>query len=63
MDDAEAKGKSGEAMVIAGSVLTGVLLVGGAVMLGFGIRRRIRYMAFAPQVGRGYVGIGVNGRF
>ncbi len=51
------------ALIIAGSVVTGVLLAGGATMLGLGIRRRLRYLAFSPQLDRGYVGLGVQGRF
>ncbi len=50
-------------LIIAGSVTTAVLLAGGATMLGIGIRRRLRYMAFAPNMGRGYVGLSLQGRF
>jgi hypothetical protein len=55
--------RSANAMLISGSVLCGVLLAGGATMLGIGIRRRVRYMAFAPTFGPRYVGLGVSGRF
>ena len=55
--------RSANAMLITGSVLCGVLLAGGATMLGIGIRRRVRYMAVAPVMGPAYVGLGVGGRF
>lgn len=55
--------RSANAMLISGSVLCGVLLAGGATMLGIGIRRRVRYMAVAPVMGPAYVGLGVGGRF
>jgi hypothetical protein len=60
---AEDHRRSANAMLISGSVLTGVLTAGGATMLGIGIRRRVRYMAVAPSIGPAYVGIGVRGRF
>ncbi len=50
-------------LIIGGSIATTVLLAGGATMLGIGIRRRLRYMAFAPNMGRGYVGLSLQGRF
>lgn len=55
--------RSANAMLISGSVLCGVLVAGGATMLGIGIRRRVRYMAVAPVMGPAYVGVGVGGRF
>jgi hypothetical protein len=60
---ADAHKRQGNAMLISGSVLCGVLVAGGATMLGIGIRRRVRYMAFAPVMGPAYVGLGVRGRF
>lgn len=61
----EARDNVGRAngLIIAGSVVTAVLLAGGATMLGIGIRRRMRYMAFSPQLNRGYVGLSLQGRF
>jgi len=50
-------------LIIAGSVTTAVLLAGGAAMLGIGIKRRMRYMAFTPSMGRGYAGLRLQGRF
>lgn len=50
-------------LIIGGSVATAVLLAGGATMLGIGLRRRMRYMAFVPETGRGYVGLSLQGRF
>ncbi|MBV1859422.1 MAG: hypothetical protein KUG77_13500 [Nannocystaceae bacterium] len=50
-------------LIIGGSVVTAVLLASGATMLGIGLRRRLRYMAFSPDVGRGYVGLSLQGRF
>lgn len=63
VEDAEDHKRSANAMLISGSVLCGVLLAGGATMLGIGIRRRVRYMAVTPTFGPQYVGIGVGGRF
>lgn len=60
---AEDDKRRANAMLISGSVLAGVLVAGGATMLGIGIRRRVRYMAFAPTFGPAYVGIGAGGRF
>ncbi len=50
-------------LIIAGSITTAVLLAGGATMLGIGLKRRMRYMAFAPEMGRGYAGLSLQGRF
>lgn len=50
-------------LIIGGSVLTAVLLAGGATMVAFGARRRWRYLAFAPEMGRGYAGLNLQGRF
>jgi len=50
-------------LIIAGSVVTAVLLAGGATMLGIGIKRRLRYLAFSPTIDRGYVGLSLQGRF
>jgi len=60
---AEDRKRNANAMLISGSVLLAVLTAGGATMLAIGIRRRVRYMAFAPSMGPGYVGVGVRGRF
>lgn len=62
-EEADRRGRSGEALVIGGAVLTGVLLAGGATMLGIGIRQRRNYMAIAPQLRKGYVGVGLGARF
>lgn len=61
--DAEAQKRSANAMIISGSILMGVLTVGGATMLGIGIRRRIRYTAVAPTFGPSYVGLSLQRRF
>lgn len=63
VDAAESDRKRANAMLISGSVLAGVLVAGGATMLGIGIKRRVRYMAFSPVFGPAYVGAGVSGRF
>jgi hypothetical protein len=55
--------KRADGLIIAGSVVSGVLIAGGATMLGIGVRRRLRYLAFSPTFDRGYVGLGVQGRF
>ena len=60
---AEDRKRNANAMLISGSVLLAVLTAGGATMLGLGIRRRVRYMAFAPTFGPTYVGVGAAGRF
>jgi len=62
-DAADRKGKRANGLIAGGAVMTGVFLAAGATMLGFGIRRRVRYQAVAPMVGPQYVGIGVQGRF
>lgn len=62
-DAADDKGRTGTALLVTGSVLTGVFLAGGATMLGIGIKRRIRYLAFSPTTGQGFVGVSLRGRF
>lgn len=62
-DEARDDIRQANGLIIAGSVVTAVLLAGGATMLGLGIRRRMRYMAFSPQLNRGYVGLSLQGRF
>lgn len=62
-DLAEDNRRRANGLIIGGSITTAVLLGGGAAMLGIGIRRRLRYMAFAPNMGRGYVGLSLQGRF
>lgn len=61
--DAEDRRQSANAMLISGSILMGVLTIGGATMLGIGIRRRIRYTALAPVMGPSYVGLTLRRRF
>lgn len=63
LDDAEDRKRSANAMIISGSILMGVLTIGGATMLGIGIRRRIRYTAFTPVVGPTYAGLSLQHRF
>ncbi|MEM9459167.1 MAG: hypothetical protein AAGF11_33620 [Myxococcota bacterium] len=60
---AEDRGRSANAMLISGSILMGLLTVGGATMLGIGIKRRIRYTAFSPVMGPSYVGVSLRRRF
>ena len=60
---ADDKGRTGTALLVTGSVLTGVFLAGGATMLGIGIKRRMRYLAASPMTGRGFVGVSLRGRF
>ena len=62
-DEARDNVRRANGLIVAGSVVTAVLLAGGATMLGIGIRRRMRYMAFSPQLNRGYVGLSLQGRF
>ena len=50
-------------LIVAGSVVTGLLVAGGATMLGLGSRRRMRYMAFTPAMDRRSVGFSLQGRF
>ena len=61
--DADRKGRRANGLIAGGAVMTGVFLAAGGAMLGIGIRRRVRYQAFAPVVGPQYVGIGWQGRF
>lgn len=61
--EVDRRGKTGEALIITGAVLGGLMLAGGATMLAFGVRRRIRYLAFSPSIGPAYVGASVGGRF
>jgi tetratricopeptide (TPR) repeat protein len=63
VDAADDRRRRANAMLISGSVLGAVFLAGGATMLGIGIKRRVRYMAFSPALGPTYVGVGVRGRF
>ncbi len=62
-DAADRRGTRANALIAAGSVLTAALLIGGAVMLGIGVRRRIRYQAVLPSLGPRWVGISISGRF
>ncbi len=57
------RGKRGNALIISGSILTGVLLAGGATMVGFGTKRRITYLSAAPALGPRFVGVSLQGRF
>ncbi|MBL4684249.1 MAG: hypothetical protein JKY37_06650 [Nannocystaceae bacterium] len=63
MDEVDRRGKTGDALIVTGAVLGTIMLAGGATMLAFGIRRRVRYLAVAPTMGRGYVGVSLGGRF
>lgn len=63
INQAEDRKSSATAMIISGSILLGVLTVGGSTMLGIGIRRRIRYTAFSPAIGPRFVGLSLQGRF
>jgi hypothetical protein len=62
-DDVDRRGTTGNALIITGSILTAAFVISGATMLGIGIHRRQRYMAFEPAVGRGYAGLSLRGRF
>ena len=62
-DEIDQRGTTGNALIITGSILTAAFVIGGATMLGIGIHRRQRYMAFTPTVGRGYAGLSLSGRF
>ncbi len=62
-DNARDNIRRANGLIIAGSITTALLLAGGATMLGIGIKRRMRYMAFSPQINRGYVGLSLQGRF
>lgn len=56
------RGRSGNTMAIAGGVIGGVALVGGAALLGVGLARA-RRTAMAPAFAPGYVGVGLRHRF
>lgn len=61
------RGRTGNALAIAGGVAGGVLLVTGAVLLGLGLSRaragRSSTMALAPAPLRGGTGLVLHGRF
>ena len=63
IEQAKDQRRAANAMIISGSILMGVLTIGGATMLGIGIRRRIRYTAFSPVVGPSYAGFSLQRRF
>jgi hypothetical protein len=63
IEDANRRGQTGNVLIITGAVFTGLFIAGGATMLGIGIHRRVRYVAFSPTVGRGYAGLSLRGRF
>ena len=63
LDDANRRGQTGNVLIITGAVFTALFIAGGATMLGIGIHRRVRYVAFSPTVGRGYAGLSLRGRF
>mgnify|MGYP002619580032 CR=1 FL=1 len=69
MDQAEADGRRANGIAIAGGVVGGVLLLGGAAMLVAGIikrkqgRSRHALTSMGPMVDRGFGGFSIAGRF
>lgn len=63
VSEAEDRKRSANTMLVTGAVLMGVVTVGGAVVLGLGVRRRLRAIAFTPAVGPAYVGATLQHRF
>lgn len=69
LDDADRRGKTANALTIAGAVLTPVLLGAGAAMLAIGIKRnRASHnsrspVSLSPALGRGFAGLSLSGRF
>lgn len=73
-DDAEKRGRLGNALTITGAIVGPVLLITGGVLIGLGIKRRKdakaardeqlrKSLGVVPAAGRGFTGLVVTGRF
>jgi len=73
-DDAESRGRTGNALTITGAIVGPVLLITGGVLIGLGIKRRKdakaardeqlrKSLGVVPTAGRGFMGLVVSGRF
>jgi hypothetical protein len=58
---AQGNGQRANAILIAGAVLSPLLVAAGATMIGLGVRKKRR--ALTPTVGRGSAGLVLSGRF
>lgn len=68
--EANTKGDTANALMIAGGVLAGVFLAGGGALIGLGIKKRrdadaaaATAVSMTPSVGRGFAGLSLSGRF
>jgi len=73
-DDAEQRGRTGNALTITGAIVGPVLLITGGVLIGLGIKRRQdakkardeklrQSLGVVPAAGRGFTGLVLTGRF
>lgn len=73
-DDAEQRGRTGNALTITGAIVGPVLLITGGVLIGLGIKRRKdakaardeqlkRSLSFVPTASRSFTGFVLSGRF
>ena len=73
-DDAEQRGRTGNALTITGAIVGPVLLITGGVLIGLGIKRRNdarkareeqlrNRLGVVPAAGRGFTGVILTGRF
>jgi len=73
-DDAESRGRLGNALTITGAIVGPVLLITGGVLIGLGIKRRKdakaardeqlrKSLGVVPTAGRGFAGVVFSGRF
>jgi hypothetical protein len=73
-DDAEQRGRTGNALTITGAIVGPVLLITGGVLIGLGIKKRKdakaardeqlkRSLSFMPAASRSFTGFVLSGRF
>jgi hypothetical protein len=73
-DDAETRGRTGNALTITGAIVGPVLLITGGVLIGLGIKRRAdakaardeqirKSIGVVPTASRGFAGLVISGRF
>jgi hypothetical protein len=72
-DDAESRGRLGNALTITGAIVGPVLLITGGVLIGLGIKKRkdskaardekIKGISVMPTAGRSFTGLVLTGRF
>jgi hypothetical protein len=73
-DDAEKRGRTGNALTITGAIVGPVLLITGGLLIGLGLKRRKdakaareeqlrKSLGVVPAAGRGFTGLVLTGRF